>query len=419
MPRAFCAALSCRSPTLSEGLSSRSSVCAPPQVPDTAALRPAARASGTFAGTKITSPARPYHEEEKSLPRKHIPQLDGMRGLAVVLVLLAHSATVFTRVPVFNWVDGYGNLGVQLFFVLSGFLITRILLDTKETPNFFRNFFVRRALRIYPLYYAVLLFVVFSGVVHQHGVRWWPYILYLSNIVYGNSTQPAPLGPVWSLAVEEQFYLVWPFVVAVLSRRGLERLCVTMLIGAIGLRLTGVLQFHNTLLQLDALAAGALIACRFDQIAAWRPYAWFAACLLPLGLSLPIGFWNNISQTIQVLAGAALLIVLMDNEVAISRVFRAPALRYLGKISYGVYLLHSLVFAVFFRSRFGISVIESGSAFAAVLCLLAEFAIALAIATLSFYFFESPLLRLKRYFEPEKSGAKKENRMDLPSLVEV
>jgi peptidoglycan/LPS O-acetylase OafA/YrhL len=221
------------------------------------------------------------------LQRKHIPQLDGMRGLAILLVLFAHSAIAFTRVPAFRWIENYGNLGVQLFFVLSGFLITRILLDTKDTPHFFRNFFVRRALRIYPLYYVLLGFVVFSGLVHQHGVRWWPYILYLSNIIYGAGTEPSPLGPVWSLAVEEQFYLVWPFVVSVVSRRGLERLCVAMIVGAVGLRLTGVMQFHNTLVQLDALAAGALVACRFNEIASWRPYAWFVACLFRSGSACP------------------------------------------------------------------------------------------------------------------------------------
>jgi peptidoglycan/LPS O-acetylase OafA/YrhL len=351
------------------------------------------------------------------LQRKHIPQLDGMRGLAVLLVLLAHSAIAFTRVPAFGWIDGYGNLGVQLFFVLSGFLITRILLDTKDTPHFFRNFFARRALRIYPLYYALLGFVVFSGLVRQHGVRWWPYIFYLSNIIYGAGKEPSPLGPVWSLAVEEQFYLVWPFVVRVLSRRGLERLCIAMIMGAICLRLPGVMQFHNTLVQLDALAAGALVACRFDRIASWQPYAWFVACLLPLGLGVPIGFWNNVSQTIQVLGGAALLIVLLDDEVGISRVFRSPAPRYLGKISYGVYLLHTLVFAAFLRSRLGVSVIESGSALMAVLCLIGEFALVLAIASISFYFFESPFLRLKQYFEPEEPKAGERDRMDVQSLA--
>jgi peptidoglycan/LPS O-acetylase OafA/YrhL len=351
------------------------------------------------------------------LQRKHIPQLDGMRGLAILLVLLAHSAAVFTGVPFFKWIDGYGSLGVQLFFVLSGFLITRILLDTKDTPNFFRNFFSRRALRIYPLYYALLLLVIFSGVVHQHGLHWWPYALYLSNLVYGRQPEPSPLAPVWSLAVEEQFYLVWPFVVGVLSRRGLERLCIAMIVGSIGLRFSGVLLLHNTLLQLDALAAGALIACRVSRVASWRPYAVFVACLLPLGLKMSDGFWNNASQSVQALGGAALLILLLDGDLYLSRLFRAPSLRYLGKISYGVYLFHSLVFAAFLRSHFATTVIASGSALAAIGCLIGEFAIVLGIATVSFYFFESPILRLKKYFEPESSTTDKNERMDVHSVA--
>jgi peptidoglycan/LPS O-acetylase OafA/YrhL len=321
--------------------------------------------------------------------------------LAVLFVLLAHAAIAFTGVPWFHWIDGYGSLGVQLFFVLSGFLITGILLDAKDTPHFFRNFYVRRSLRIYPLYYALLGFVAFSGVVHQHGVHWWPYALYVSNIVYGNSTQPTPLGVVWSLAVEEQFYLVWPFIVSILSRRSLERLCFVMIIGVICLRFTGVLQLHNTLLQLDALAAGALVACRFDKIASWRPSAGLVACLLPLGIGMPAGFWNNLSQMVQVLSSMALLVLLLGAGTVISRFFRAPALRYLGKISYGVYLIHSLVFAAFLRSRLGLSVIQSSSAMGAVLCLSGEFCLVLAIATVSFYLFETPFLRLKRYFETE------------------
>jgi peptidoglycan/LPS O-acetylase OafA/YrhL len=336
------------------------------------------------------------------LHRKHIPQLDGLRGLAVLLVIVAHSANPFIRVPSFRWIDGYGSLGVQLFFVLSGFLITGILLDAKGSPHFFRNFFVRRALRIYPLYYALLGFVMFSGLVHQHGVHWWPYALYFSNLVYGHGIQPAPLAPVWSLAVEEQFYLLWPFIVSVLSRRSLERLCVVIIFAAISLRFSGILQLHNTLLQLDALAAGALVACRFEQIASWRPAARLMACLLPLGVSLPAGFSNNLSQTVQALSGAALLIVLLNDGAVLSPLFRAPALRYLGKISYGVYLIHSLIFAAFLRSKLGIQAVQGDSAMVAILCMIAEFAIVLGVASASFYFFESLFLKLKRYFEPAK-----------------
>ncbi len=123
------------------------------------------------------------------------------------------------------------------------------------------------------------------------------------------------------------------------------------------------------------------------------------------------------SQTVQAMGGAALLIVLLDDKILISRIFSTPALRYLGKISYGVYLLHSVVCAWFLRSRIGIRAIESGSLLVAILCLVGEFAIVVVIATLSFYFFESPLFRLKKYFEPEKPKATKNERMEVHSLV--
>jgi peptidoglycan/LPS O-acetylase OafA/YrhL len=355
------------------------------------------------------------------LQRRHIPQLDGLRAFAVLLVLLAHAAVDFTGVASFRWIDRYGSLGVQLFFVLSGFLITRILLESKGSPHFFRNFFVRRALRIYPLYYAVLAFVIFSGVVHQHGVSWWPYVLYLSNIVYSGNQQPAPLGPVWSLAVEEQFYLLWPFIVFLVSRRNLERLCLAMLVAAIGLRFTGILAIHNTLLQLDALAIGAIIACRFEQVSAWRGAARFVCLLLPLGVTMPFGMWSSLSQTVQVVSGAALLVVLLDSSSAVSRVFRGSFLQYVGKISYGIYLLHSLIFAAFLRSQLCREVVRSGSAFKAVLCLAGEFGLALGFASLSFYALESPFLRLKRYFEAERpsSSTRRDELIRHPAPVEA
>ena len=253
--------------------------------------------------------------------RRHIAQLDGLRGLAVLLVLLAHSAIAFTRVPSLKWIDSYGSLGVQLFFVLSGFLITGILLDSKGTPYFFRNFFVRRGLRIYPLYYALLGFVVFSGVVHRHGVHWWPYILYLSNF-FGGITQPAPLGVAWSLAVEEQFYLLWPFIVSVLSLRSLERFCFATIICAPScLRITGVLALHNTLPAVGCLGRGSpdSLPSRSDR---------FLASISSL-LRLSSPSWRQPARwimeqlvaTLQVLAVRLLLIVLLDNQAVSSDCF--------------------------------------------------------------------------------------------------
>ena len=334
------------------------------------------------------------------MPPRHISQLDGLRCLAVMLVLLAHSTVAFAYVPLFRWTDAYGSLGVQLFFVLSGFLITRILLDTKDSTNFFRNFYMRRALRIYPLYYALLLLVMFSGAVHQHGVTWWPYALFVSNEVYRHvATQPAPLGPVWSLAVEEQFYLVWPLLVAAVPRKWLPRVCLLIIASAVCLRLTGWMQLHTTLIQLDALVAGGLIACGFEQLAPYRRYARLVACLLPLGVTLKNGLWNDLSQTLQVAGAVALLIVLLDDRALLSKWLRARPFRFVGKISYGVYLLHSLIFAWFLRSSLYRYAVQKQSLAVALFYLLAETALAIGVATLSFYLFETPFLRLKRFFE--------------------
>lgn len=331
--------------------------------------------------------------------RKHIPQLDGLRALAIALVLLAHSAVGFDRFLIFRLLDKYGSLGVQLFFVLSGFLITRILLQSKTEPHFFRNFFVRRGLRIYPLYYAVLAFIVFSGLVHQHGVHWWVYACYLSNIVDVHRVQPAPLGPVWSLAVEEQFYCVWPFVVWALNRRAVERLSMVTILIVTVLRLTLHWHPHNTMLQLDALAAGSLIACRSDQLARWRRPALAIACMMPFGVSLPEGFADGISQSIQVISSVAFLVLLLESKGRLASIFSAAFPRYIGKVSYGVYLLHSLVFAAFLRTATGNAVTRKGSLLEATLSLLFQYAIVIAVASGSFYVFERPFLALKRFFE--------------------
>src|SRR3984885_11738011 len=149
-----------------------------------------------------------------------IPQLDAVRGLAVLSVLL-HNTDVDPAFPL-GFIAANGWMGVDLFFVLSGFLITGILVDTKNSDGYFRNFYVRRCLRIWPLYYSLLFFMFvivrflsqseFQAVV-QTSSPWWAFPLFLQNFLLPISTNAAgPLGVTWSLAIEEQFYLVWPLV---------------------------------------------------------------------------------------------------------------------------------------------------------------------------------------------------------------
>ncbi len=179
-------------------------------------------------------PAVPAAADEGDLGatlRGTIPALEGVRGVAI-LAVLAHQLLI----------DGYaggraleilrmpfqtGWAGVQLFFVLSGFLITGILLDTRRAENFWSSFYARRALRIFPVYY-LLLAVTYAIAPHRHQVFYWLYLANLRQLAAGPAVES--LGHCWSLSVEEQFYLVWPFAVRLLDERGLVRLCAAIVV---------------------------------------------------------------------------------------------------------------------------------------------------------------------------------------------
>ncbi|NQV27245.1 MAG: acyltransferase, partial [Rhodopirellula sp.] len=225
------------------------------------------------------TPEADNHQTIRS--REHIPALDGVRGIAILMVMSHHFTIIGSANPVEKAVSGVlqlGWAGVDLFFVLSGYLITGILLDSKRSPHYYRNFYARRVLRIFPLYYAVVLltFLVLprlDGSLAQilsntEGSIGW-YITYLSNFAMsrGNHFGYGMLNVTWSLAIEEQFYLVWPLFVCVMRPQTLLRLCLSLIVGAPLLRLSLVLQsaswvtvYTMPFCRIDALAFGALVA---------------------------------------------------------------------------------------------------------------------------------------------------------------
>src|SRR5688572_21342309 len=231
-----------------------------------------------------------------------IPALDGVRGLAILLVVIFHHTlmrqeTLVDRVYV-N-VARFGSSGVDLFFVLSGFLITGILLDSKGGSHYFRNFYIRRTLRIFPLYFAFLFYVfrvcpliwpdtplarMSRDAMAGTSEAW--YWLYASNLLFArDETFGHPnLAVTWSLAIEEQFYLVWPLVVALTSRRALLWTCVALMAGALTVRVWlvavgahWILPYVLPMCRIDALAAGALVALavRGDADPAWNALSFF------------------------------------------------------------------------------------------------------------------------------------------------
>lgn len=360
-----------------------------------------------------------------------IPVLDGVRGVAVLLVMFAHFGKPDTDgfgVTLERGISSFGWAGVDLFFVLSGFLITGILLDTRESPSFFRTFYTRRFLRIFPLYYAFLAIVLWlwgpragaDEAMQRQGWLW----AYLTNfdivrhgVFFGASSV---LNHLWSLAVEEHFYFVWPFFVFLLDRRRLAMVAVLGLVGAevarIGLQLHGsraIAAYMLTPTRVDGLAIGALLAILARSpggLARWKPYA--ASLLVAAVVAIGYVFtqephfyynsWKVVPIALPALAigfGAMLLLaVAADDASLLARFFRSRVLRFYGRYSYGLYVWHPLVGWTLTGAGLTQQVIARavpGGAATAVTSFLVRGGVATLVALVSWNLIEQPFLRLK------------------------
>ena len=389
-----------------ESLTSNASL---PQVPERRSHDPAVRqAPGSKASGRGV--------------RGHIPELDGLRGIAILLVLAWHYWQWTGAVVQGGW------LGVDLFFVLSGFLITGILLETRNKPGYFRNFYARRVLRIFPLYYGylTLLFLSYwmfrtgpdaSQMLETAGSPVW-YYAYLTNFVtaFREPRIPLVLGHLWSLAVEEHFYLLFPLLVYRLSHRQLAYTLAGMIVLAIVVRFGLLLavpehpmaQHHLTPARMDTLALGALCAIlarsrHADRVQAWSTILLIlaAGCLLGLwmltgGLRYEDVLMRTVGFSIAGVAFSLVLIgVLAKRDTRLTAPLRNPVLRYIGMVSYGIYVLHIFVGAVTRKALTLVGVPYTLGTGLSVLYTL----LAIGAASVSWYLFEKRILRLKRYFE--------------------
>jgi peptidoglycan/LPS O-acetylase OafA/YrhL len=352
-----------------------------------------------------------------------LPELDGVRGVAILVVLAYHgfawsmqkeSWTGFAHVV--ELLTRPGWMGVDLFFVLSGFLITGILLDSRGRPRYFRNFYSRRALRILPLYYAILVLIA----IFYRGSAGFVALstFYLSNMadLFGVSVV---YGPLWSLSVEEHFYLFWPWLVSRLNPLHMRLLAVGIFLAEPVLR--GIAYFHRwdvavyTWFRLDGLALGALLALfmRSEEYTPKRLFKLGIACLGGAAalaiLGIPFGL-----QTRKTLVGDSLLftfcsvmfaggiaIILSGSFPTVSGLARCRSLRWCGSLSYCLYIIHWLIFgrydAVF--GKYSPRIVAALGRFGAI-CIrtLAVMVISFVVAEISQRYFEGPVLRLKRYF---------------------
>jgi peptidoglycan/LPS O-acetylase OafA/YrhL len=310
--------------------------------------------------------------EQADSYKLRLPALDGLRGLAILLVL-AHNLQLFDsprswagRVTEFGL--NLGWIGVQLFFVLSGFLITRILMDTRDAPNYFQSFFARRALRIFPIYYLTLVFLllVLPALTSSpnSAVPTWPYWLYLANWTQPSMGAAANVPHLWSLAVEEQFYLIWPLLLHRRSSKTTWWLCLAMAAISLLARIAMLVAEVNpdaiytfTFCRMDALALGGAgaAALRIPHLARRLEHSanrlgWAATAVFVLGFVATRGYprTNAIGQSLGYSALAfafALLVVATacadrDRVNGAFRVLRNSWLRTLGTYSYAIYLFH-------------------------------------------------------------------------------
>lgn len=366
----------------------------------------------------------------------HLPQLDGLRALAFLAVAVSHWA------PDFLIDDVPWGTGVQLFFVLSGFLITGILLRTRPAETgislatALKTFYARRVLRIFPLYYGVLaIALLFAlGPIRQT----WPWhAAYLSNFHYAwHAHAPAVVDPFlhfWSLAVEEQFYLVWPLVALLASQRALPVILLVSIVSAAIFRIS-VDRFvpHLAAIRyltpscLDALAVGGLLAWtkaqsgagglrRLSRTCLWVSIAGLAICTVPLARLVDHEIGHRLGHTFLVIFyGAVVGGAALGFGGILGRALTLPPLLYLGKISYGLYVYHffaAIVIDRCARAWGGTAILQQPA-----LLILAYSLFTLAAAAISWHFYERPINRLKRHFSYPTASRRKDTSL-LPSTA--
>lgn len=365
-----------------------------------------------------------------------IPALDGIRGLAISLVLWFHTyGPLRNNIPNHPFLGKITELGsftlsgVDLFFVLSGFLIGGILLDAVNSPSYFSTFYIRRAYRILPPYAAILVLTLVMNLCFQREHLWQflYYPLFLQNFQMAATASwgAIHLEVTWSLAVEEQFYLTMPWIVRAVSRRTLALILLVLIVAAPLLRAILLYAFPDNWLtarvlmpcRADTLAIGVLIALGLrtpSAVSIMRRYAWVAYALLAVLSVIGLrALWGGFEPLVgkafgldysffAILYGLLLLSTFLSRRL--SAIFSFGLLRFMGSIAYGLYLVHLPVrlmlekALVYFRPK-------SGSA-ADILVTTVSVGVSIAVATVSWKYFEKPLVqRGHRYTYEEELTA--------------
>ncbi len=356
--------------------------------------------------------------------REHYPALDGLRGIAILLVVFFHN---FGFINYFN----FGWLGVDLFFVLSGFLITNILMNEVGSRHYLKNFYVRRVLRIFPLYYLLLIVFLLilpnfeaykDNLKYYTDNQWWIWT-YLQNWLYVFKLPEDTnlLLHLWSLGVEEQYYLVWPFIILLIRKSKLLLvLSLTILVLIMGVRYflwyKNIEGFHYftlyTFTRIDGLCIGSALA--LIRILKPNFITQYTAPVVLFVAALNFIFYfinkiNNFTFPYFAIVGYttfAVIFAILVHEAAslnknlITKILAIPPLRFLGKISYGFYIFHWPVYIFLspILTNFISKNLQTDYLIIQITSSLIATLTGLVISIASFYLFEIKFLKLKKYF---------------------
>jgi len=365
-----------------------------------------------------------------------MPQLDALRAFAILSVLFVHFVS---RPPHWLAIVPWAACGVQLFFVLSGFLITGILLDGRKQVEagvsrfwMLRQFYTRRFLRIFPLYYAVVLIAWIIRLPGFTDTLGWN-LSYLTNFyIVQNGRWIEAASHLWTLSVEEQFYLVWPWVVLFLPSRWLLGTFIGVAIFAVGYRvlastwfgpLAGITPFAS----FDCFGAGALLALAQRREKAGDPQLHRILSVIGLSLGAPLLIsglvWHFLPQSVAGRIGlmnSAMPLLCMPLISRAAEGFtgipgilltRRPIL-YIGKISYGIYIFHvPVVYLINLNGSKWLNWLPLPIPISAVFLIAT-----VTVAAISWHFFERPINQLKRFFPYRETGSHRQPEIRFPGM---
>ena len=401
-----------------------------------------------------TATARQRRRTETDPNSGHLPALDGIRGLAIILVLIVHltfSSYAHTNSILINAIIvfcGFGWIGVELFFVLSGFLITGILFETLGQKSYFVRFYARRFLRIFPLYYGCLFVLLLLS--RPLGISWngsQPiFLAYLQTTAPWIYRIPASVhrytAHFWSLAVEEQFYLFWPWLVFTIRDRARLIVASLLLAATAPILRTALVISHAvtpdvflrfTPCEMDSLLIGGALALALRgraraALLRFSPVAFLLLISLSIAINVNVhsgsintlgsDLFNCIGYTLLAAAFAALIGWAMRPHSLGEAFFSIAPLRWFGRYSYGIYVIHFIVsntYTIGYRPRMLIDEQWHSKLLGVALGGLPTLAVTLILAWLSYRFFESPFLRLKKYFGSSRPSVPTNDSLNLES----